>query len=108
MTNLENYEVQLKDHAYMRYCERVGIIDREILRQWCQKQLQIRRFSYRKKMRLIEFSRTYWICELTTDRHLLLTTCLGRGDFDMVHALLWAEKNNDRINLKDMMQLLRS
>lgn len=96
--DISKFNVGLTDHAYERYLERVGPIDRKELEQWCNDQLA-KGLRYKSKKGIIHFGATWWGCEVSPG-HIALTTCYGKGNIDLVRGIWWAERNNDRINLK--------
>lgn len=98
---LSSYEIRLRDHAHERYVERVGPIDRNDLEQWCKKEFA-RRFWFNKKIRVVEFAGTWWGYEIVPEGYVLLTTCYGKGNIDLVQAIRWAEYRKDKINLKSL------
>jgi hypothetical protein len=94
-------KIRLKNHAYKRYLERVGPIDRNDLEIWCNIQFN-RQYQDSRIMSLIEFGGVCWGYDVSSDGYVYLTTCYGKGDIDMVKAITWEKVNNDRVNLKSL------
>lgn len=94
-------KIHLKDHAYNRYLERVGAIDRNELEIWCNKQFKLRYWD-KPHLSIVEFGGVWWGYDISFDGCLYLTTCLGKGNVDIAAAEAWGLANNDRINLKSL------
>ncbi|WP_199615527.1 hypothetical protein [Paenibacillus alkalitolerans] len=85
----------LKDHAYERYCQRVGYMDRdELASQLLQ---QIARPD-RRKQNYIQLDGIWWRFE-DNGMSMIIHTCYGRHHMDLPAAIAWAKRNNDRIDL---------
>lgn len=87
----------LTDHAYERYLQRVGPVDRDQLTEQLSSYL---RRPDRRKGSYIRLAGVWWrfsvqggICTLHT--------CYGRHVGDLPEAIRWAKRHGDRIALGD-------
>lgn len=85
----------LTNHAYERYCERVGIVDRDELTKQLQKQIHQ---PNRRKREYIQLDGVWWRYGVQ-DGTLILHTCYGEHHMDLPAAIKWAKRFNDRITL---------
>jgi hypothetical protein len=88
----------LTNHAYERYCQRVGPIDRHELTQ--QLSLQIHQPN-RRSREYIQLDGVWWRFQ-RQDKIVILHTCYGRHHINLPEAIKWAKRNKDRIALGDV------
>lgn len=103
MNHYAQYELKLTQHAYLRYKERVGTIDRNELNRWCNDNIQAQNYRVRNKNVQID---DVWFGMRKNEKRqrLYLTTCLGRSHLDLPEAIVWAKRHDDRINLQHLTQ----
>lgn len=94
---LAYFEIRLTTHAYERYCERVGPINRTRLTELIQEQMQE---GYQRKKGYVEIDGVWWRAEISNGI-ITLHTCYGRTHIDIPEAVRWAKRNKDRIALGD-------
>ncbi len=73
----------LTRHAYERYRQRVGAINRRKLQQRCQTAVLCNLYQYGEGV--IKLYGVWWGCALK-GQDITLTTCYGRQDHDMIAA----------------------
>lgn len=88
--------IRITDHAYAQYCQRVGEIDRTMLREHVGK--VVNNGECHRSREFVQIDGVWWVFEIAADV-MLLITCYGRTEFDIPRALRWAKVHNDRINL---------
>src|SRR5690348_17146212 len=89
-------ELRLSNHAYERYCQRVAETEREELTELCSTAFQNR--HYRCNKRLIQLNDVWWRYARQQGA-VVLVTCYGESAYDLIDAIHWAKRHNDRINL---------
>lgn len=93
---LEEKAIRLKQHAWKRYCQRVGVIEHpELLNQLAA---SIAAGEYRYCRSLVHISGVWYAVEALGDV-VSFVTCYGRTNFDLPAALSWAKRNKDKIQL---------
>jgi hypothetical protein len=100
MSRYENVQVHLSEHAHKQYCDRVAHIAYEELRNNTKLQLDQKQYSYDRK-KFIHLAGVWWVYELENDK-MFFVTCYGRTNMNVPKALGWAARNNDRIDLNQM------
>jgi hypothetical protein len=85
MSRYENVEINLSQHAYAQYCDRV------------EQQLKQRQYSYDRR-NFIHLAGVWWVYELEASK-MFFVTCYGRTSMNVPKALGWAARNNDMIIL---------
>lgn len=85
----------LTNHAYERYCQRVGPIDRDKLTRQLQEQI---RQPDRRRKDYIQLADVWWRYGVQ-DGAIVLHTCYGRSHIDLPAAIRWAKRYKDRIAL---------
>ncbi|XEC97037.1 hypothetical protein AB6A23_11130 [Paenibacillus tarimensis] len=96
---LEEIEVVVTDHAYDRYCERVGQIERQELHEQLQQNITERDCRY--KDGYCKIGEVWWACA-PAECLLILITCLGETHIDIPAAKRWERQHRDRVNLGDL------
>ena len=92
-------QIVLTNHAFVRYCERVGTVTWEQLSDLCKNKFENRQFVKRGK-RYIRFDDDTWWAYITNSRGIMnLVTCYGKSTFDVPTAIRWASEHNDFIRL---------
>jgi hypothetical protein len=100
MNRYENVQVHLSEHAHQQYCDRVESKGYEELREDIKHQLDQKQYSYYKK-NFIQLAGVWWVYELN-NKKMFVVTCYGRTSMNVPKALGWAARNNDRIDLNQM------
>jgi hypothetical protein len=103
MSRYENVQLCITHHAYQQYCQRVGAADREEITLHCRQHLQ--RGDYERSRQnewFIQIGGVWWVYE-QEDIVMNLITCYGQTTFDLPAALKWAARNNDQLNLKQLL-----
>jgi hypothetical protein len=90
-------ELILTNHAYERYVQRVGLIDRDELTRMLK--LQIHQPD-RRKREYIQLAGIWWRYGIK-DGIVILHTCYGEHHMDLPAAIKWAKRFKDRIALGD-------
>ncbi|WP_274363728.1 hypothetical protein [Paenibacillus thermotolerans] len=90
--------VQLTDHAYEMYCDRVEKIGRQELQDLCQSQLRER--DYSKQKQYLHLAGVWWIIQVK-EQELIFVTCYGRSDLDIPKAMAWGAIHKDRVILTE-------
>lgn len=89
-------ELILKPHAYTRYCERVGPIEYDELHSRCLEALAV---PCRREREYINLKGAWWRYE-QHETVVTLHTCYGESHFDLIAAITWAKKHNDKVRLQ--------
>jgi hypothetical protein len=100
MSKYESTQVHLSEHAHEQYCSRVEDITYEQLKDNLKHQLNQKQYGY-DRMKFIHLAGVWWVYELTEDT-MYFVTCYGRTSMNVPKALEWAARNNDRIDLNQM------
>ncbi len=103
MTKCECLTVKITKHGHEQFCERVVEISYIELNGICQEQLNQREYTYRKNG-FIHLSGVWWVYVIEGE-NIDFITCYGRTEMDMPKALGWAARQNDRINLENVVQV---
>lgn len=85
----------ITNHAYERYCQRVGPVDRDELTTQCQNLIHR---PDRRKREYIQLNGVWWRFG-KQDNVITLHTCYGRHPINLPEAIKWAKRFNDRIAL---------
>lgn len=88
-------ELILTNHAYERYCQRVGPVDRNELTTRLQKEIKR---PDRIKCGYVQLGGVWWRFG-KLDGVTILHTCYGRHHYDLPSAIKWAKRFRDRIDL---------
>ena len=95
--SFEKIRIRITDHAYERYCQRVGPISRAELIQQLRSQIQR---PDRRKREYIRLGGVWWRYGIQ-DGTMVLHTCYGEHHMDLPAAIKWAKRFKDRIALGD-------
>jgi hypothetical protein len=90
-------QLNITDHAYERYCERVEPVKREDLQQDLESKINQ---PERKKHQYIKLDGVWWRFGVE-GKTMRLFTCYGRHNMDLPAAIKWAKRFKDRIALGD-------
>ena len=99
MHKYEQVELHLTAHAWQQYCERVEDIQHVELQKNIRKQLKRGKYGYDRR-NFIHLAGVWWVYEL--DHDMYFVTCYGRTSMDVPRALGWAARQNDRLDLSDL------
>lgn len=100
MNSYVGVKLFLSNHAYAEYCQRVELIERELLQTHFQQQLHDGNFNYDKKS-FIHLDGVWWVYDMKQEG-MLMVTCYGKTTMDVPRALRWARNQGDRIDLSNM------
>lgn len=100
MSRYENVQVHLSEHAHKQYCDRVKHTAYEELRNNIKHQLDQKSYRYDRR-NFIHLDGVWWVYELQNQK-MYFVTCYGRTSMNVPKALGWAARNNDRIDLNQM------
>jgi hypothetical protein len=100
MNRYENVQIHLSDHAHKQFIDRVEPIDYDALRDNLKEQIAKKQFSYDRR-NFIHLAGVWWVYELEASK-MFFVTCYGRTSMNVPKALGWAARNNDRIDLNEM------
>lgn len=78
---MNDYKLHITRHAHKRYRQRVGNVRHGLLYQRCQTALQIGHYRYGRGV--IKMYGVWWGC-IVKGRELILTTCYGKLDYDLI------------------------
>lgn len=78
---MNDYRIHITRHAYKRYRQRVGKARLGMLYQRCQTALMIG--HYRHRGDVIKLYGAWWGCAIE-NRQVILTTCYGKLDYDLI------------------------
>lgn len=93
--DLERIQIRITDHAYNRFCQRVGPIDRCNLEPLLRIHLM---GGYRMTKGYLHTGGIWWRAKMEDDV-LTLHTCYGETHIDIPNAVKWAKRFRDRIAL---------
>lgn len=99
---MKNANITLTFHALKQYQDRVKLIDRATLSIMCQKQYDEGEYEFRRGRLILLGDVWYVYKKRSMGNRLFLVTCYGRSHLDMPEAIIWARRNNDRIDLKHL------
>lgn len=88
-------QIHIEQHAYERYCERVGVITYQDLVDLVDGQLQQGIYYKQGYVRIAD---VWWRGTVSRDR-VVLHTCYGVTHIDVPLAIKWAKRFNDRLAL---------
>lgn len=80
---MNEYTIHITKHAYKRYRQRVGAMNRRSLHRRSQTALRVGLYSYGEG--LIKLCGIWWGCVVQSSS-IVLTTCYGRQDRNMILA----------------------
>lgn len=95
--DIESVRIRITDHAYERYCQRVGRIDRHELEMLVRGHLMD---GHRVVRGYLHTGGIWWRASWENGI-LTLYTCYGRSHLDLPAAVRWAKRYRDRIALGD-------
>jgi len=93
--SFEKIRIRITDHAYERYCQRVGPIDRHELETVVRGHLMN---GYRTVRGYLHTGGIWWRAKCADDT-LTLYTCYGETHIDIPDAVRWAKRYKDRVAL---------
>lgn len=92
---MHDKQLILTNHAYERYCQRVEMIDRDMLTKQLKQALKR---SHRRTRDYIQIDGIWWRFGVTKDT-VTFYTCYGEHHIDLPAAIRWAKRYKDRIDL---------